>query len=108
MWSGQWYFVLLFLGTLLLAVMGLFSYVFVTRALQHKHEVEVTSLKAPPNDASGSRTGRTMLVQNHRHQVTIDADGNGSTDISQGHYHEINARTVGDRNRRCRRARGGA
>jgi hypothetical protein len=85
------------IGTLLLALMGIFSYVFVTRALDHTHEVDVASLKAPANDTSGARAGRTSLAQNHRHQLTIDADGNGSTDIAQGHYHEITARTVGDK-----------
>lgn len=85
------------IGTLMLVVMGLFSYVFVARVLNHTHEVEIASLKSVPNDSSGSRTGRTSLNQNHRHELTVDADGNGSTDIAQGHYHNITARTVGDK-----------
>ncbi len=85
------------IGTLMLTVMGLFSYVFVARVLNHTHEVEIASLKSVANDSSGSRTGRTSLSQNHRHQLTVDAEGNGSTDIVQGHYHNITARTVGDK-----------
>lgn len=45
------------IGTLMLVVMGLFSYVFVVRVLNHTHEVEIASLKSVPNDSSGSRTG---------------------------------------------------
>src|SRR5436853_155722 len=41
------------IGTLMLAIMGLFSYFFVSRVLNHTHEVEVASLKTPPNDHTG-------------------------------------------------------
>ena len=85
------------IGTLMVGIMGLFSYIFVARVLNHTHELDVASLKTVPNDSSGSRTGRTTLVQNHRHQVTLDAKGNGSTDIAQGHYHDITASTDGDK-----------
>ena len=77
-----------FIGTLLLAVMGLFSYFFVIRVLNHTHDVEVASLKSASGE-SGIRTGRTNLSQNHRHQVTIKPDGESSTDIVQGHWHEV-------------------
>lgn len=85
------------IGTLMLVVMGLCSYVFVARALAHTHEVEIASLKAVPNDSTGSRAGRTTLSQNHRHQVTVDAKGKGATDIAQGHYHTVTARAQGDK-----------
>jgi hypothetical protein len=85
------------IGTLFLGVMGLCSYVFVVRVLSHAHEVEVASLRSNPNDTSGARTGRTSLSQNHRHQVTLDADGTGSTDMVQGHFHEITPQIVGDK-----------
>jgi hypothetical protein len=80
------------IGTLLLAVMGVFSYVFVVRALNHGHEVDAASLAAVANDTSGAQTGRTTLEQNHRHQITINSDGTGTTDIVQGHYHDVTAR----------------
>src|SRR6476661_1529234 len=60
------------IGSILLAVMGVFSYVFVSRVLSHTHEVEVASLKKAPNDTSGAQTGRTSSVLNHRHQVNLD------------------------------------
>jgi hypothetical protein len=85
------------IGTLMLSIMGLFSYVFVARALNHTHEVDVASLKNVPNDSRGSRSGRTTLVLNHRHQLTLDVDGNGATDVVQGHYHNVTAHTQGDK-----------
>ncbi|MEX0677789.1 MAG: ABC transporter permease [Pirellulales bacterium] len=81
------------IGTLLLAIMGLFSYFFVVRVLAHSHEVEIASLDSVPNSPSGKRTGRTTLVQNHRHEVTIGADGKGETNVVHGHWHEIDPRT---------------
>lgn len=80
------------IGTMLLAVMGVFSYVFVVRALDHAHEVDVASLAAVANDSSGTQTGRTTLEQNHRHTITVDADGKATTDIVQGHYHDVTTR----------------
>jgi hypothetical protein len=85
------------IGTLLLAVMGIFSYFFVVRVLSHTHDVEIASLKTVPNESSGRRAGRTTLNQNHRHQVTLEADGQGNTDTVQGHYHDIEARVEGDK-----------
>jgi hypothetical protein len=76
-------------GTVLLALMGVISYVFVMRVLNHTHEVEVASLKEDPGDTTGQRVGRTSSTQNHRHTVTLDADGVGSTDVVQGHWHEV-------------------
>ena len=53
---------------------------------------------------SGARTGRTTLAQNHRHQVTIDADGNGSTEMVQGHWHEVDGASRGRQDHLRRRA----
>ncbi|MEX2113613.1 MAG: ABC transporter permease [Pirellulales bacterium] len=84
------------MGTVLLALMGLISYVFVIRVLNHTHDVEVASLKAAPNDTSGARVGRTAANQNHRHTVTLQSDGTGSTDVVQGHWHEVDEVVDGD------------
>ena len=46
------------IGTLLLVVMGLVSYVFVVRVLDHTHEVEVASLKADPRSSGRSSATR--------------------------------------------------
>lgn len=80
------------LGTGLLAIMGLLMYVFVNTALFHRHEVDpadVVNISSPNADVRALRTGRTSLARHHRHRVTIDADGTGSTDVVQGHWHEV-------------------
>jgi len=84
------------IGTLMLAVMGLFSYFFVVRLLDHQHEVDVASIEEVTGASDGKRTGRTSLEQNHRHKITIDADGRGATDIVQGHWHEVDPVKDGD------------
>jgi hypothetical protein len=84
------------IGTLLLALMGVISYVFVVRVLNHSHDVEVASLKALPNDSSGERVGRTGSTQNHRHSVTLQPDGAGNSDVVQGHWHEVDEVVDGD------------
>ena len=88
-------------GTALLAVMGLFSYVFVVRALNHTHDLSERDLTAvtSASAAPGERAGRTGLARNHRHQVTLDADGRGETEPAQGHWHEVTAEGSGDRMR---------
>ena len=79
------------IGTALLAVMGLCSYVFVVRALDHSH-------RFGPGDASGGeltqdesggriRLGQTTYDQGHRHTVILNADGTAETDVSHGHWH---------------------
>lgn len=85
------------IGTVMLAVMGLASYFFVLRMLDHTHEVDVASIKAAASAGNpGIRTGRTTPSLSHRHQITIDEKGKGSTDIVQGHWHEIDAQGEGD------------
>ena len=53
-------------GTALLAVMGLFSYVFVVRALNHTHDLSLRDL-APSGcrRLAGRTTGRTGTTRNH-------------------------------------------
>ena len=66
--------------TALLVVMALCSYVFVNRSLDHEHRVEENSLT---RDESGGQLlgykGRTSLDAYHRHDVLLDAEGEGST-----------------------------
>jgi hypothetical protein len=85
------------IGTLMLGIMGVFSYFFVVRVLGHSHDVEIASADSVANNSAGQRAGRTTLSQNHRHKVTIDADGRGSTDVVHGHWHEIDPHTAGDK-----------
>ena len=84
-------------GTALLVIMGLFSYVFVVRALNHTHELslrDLTPASASGDSSTGEQSGRTGLTRNHHHQVTIDAEGNGSTDTAQGHWQSARKATA--------------
>ncbi|MDZ4657076.1 MAG: ABC transporter permease [Bythopirellula sp.] len=84
-------------GTILLAIMGVSSYVFVNRSLDHTHEVDINSLKKV-QDAAGEyigQDGRTSLDANHRHEVELNTDGEGKAESNYGHYHQIVKR--GDR-----------
>ncbi|HEY4233647.1 MAG TPA: ABC transporter permease [Lacipirellulaceae bacterium] len=78
-------------GTLLLIIMAVCGYVFVDRSLDHTHEVEMDRLENVV-DAGGKvigKKGRTTLDAYHRHDVELDAEGNGKALSSFGHWHEI-------------------
>lgn len=74
------------IGTMVLVVMGLLSYVFVVRGLHHEHEVVSTS-------ADGT-SGETSLVNLHRHTFTLNESGRGTTNETKGHRHIVEK--VGD------------
>lgn len=84
------------IGTLMLTVMGISSWVFVVKSLSHEHIVEVDEdLKNQlDNSSTKSRsatpiTGNTSLAGHHRHEFTIGSDGTGNTDIKMGHWHPV-------------------
>lgn len=72
-------------GTMMLVPMGLLSYLFVTRGLDHTH----TIAEAVVED-DGSYRGTTTMDRNHRHTFTI-APGvdRGLTDRVAGHEHLV-------------------
>ena len=85
-------------GTVLLTVMGVISYVFVLRGLSHTHEIAPSKIATTGDSQVGVPTsGRTEISQNHHHDFQLDAQGRGRTDIAQGHWHEIQATRDGDR-----------
>ncbi|MCA9230319.1 MAG: ABC transporter permease [Planctomycetales bacterium] len=83
-------------GTALLAVMALCSYVFVNRSLDHSHQVEEQSLR---HDSLGGEVlgyqGRTTLDASHRHDVQLNNENNGQALGNHGHSHSITARGDG-------------
>jgi hypothetical protein len=81
-------------GTLILAAMGLLSYVWVVRAIGHSHRVEISDIERDP--ATGTIRGRTTLDQGHRHEFVIDDAGVGQTMAIKGHFHSINVQGSGD------------
>jgi ABC-type transport system involved in multi-copper enzyme maturation permease subunit len=84
-------------GTILLSIMGVCSYVFVIRSLDHTHEIDVSSLKNV-SSADGEvigQDGRTSRDSYHRHEVELNTDGEGRTKANYGHWHYVVKR--GDR-----------
>jgi len=75
------------IGTFVLSIMGLLSYIFVVRGLDHDHEV--VSL-----DPTG-RSGETSFDTRHRHTFTLNAEGRGTTNEVKGHRHIVTK--VGDK-----------
>ncbi|TWU25828.1 ABC transporter permease [Bythopirellula polymerisocia] len=78
-------------GTILLAIMGVCSYVFVNRSLDHTHGIDEVSLKNV-TDADGAnigKDGRTTLENYHRHDVELDTNGDGFALGNFGHTHKI-------------------
>jgi ABC-type transport system involved in multi-copper enzyme maturation permease subunit len=78
------------IGTILIALMWVTSYVFVVRGLRHFHRVDVaTSEPIDRADPSKGTRGRVTLNSYHRHQFTLDGQGQGRTDTQQDHWHEV-------------------
>jgi ABC-type transport system involved in multi-copper enzyme maturation permease subunit len=75
------------IGTLILGIMGLLSYIFVVRGLDHDHGVESI-------DPSG-RSGETSFDNRHRHTYTLNSEGRGTTNEVKGHRHIVTK--VGDK-----------
>ena len=65
------------IGTLMLATMGIFSYVFVVRGLEHAHTSE--ELQDVEAEIRGElvtvKEGETSLDNRHRHEVQVTQDG---------------------------------
>ncbi len=64
--------------TVLVAIMGLCSYVFVVRSLAHTHEIraeEINEAALDPNNLKPGRIGLTEIAQNHQHDIILNSDG---------------------------------
>lgn len=70
------------IGTLVLGLMGLISYLFVVRGLAHSHEIDLAALKAIEPDSTDTPSGKrasvnayyevsTSTASNHNHRVEI-------------------------------------
>jgi ABC-type transport system involved in multi-copper enzyme maturation permease subunit len=77
-------------ATALLVVMGVCSYVFVVRSLDHTHRVDGDSLgDIVENGKVIGREGTTSKDADHHHDVEIYEDGTGGTSMVNGHTHTI-------------------
>lgn len=74
-------------GTLLLVIMGIISYSFVTRGIVHYHDMEPM--------AANARKGTSTYDARHSHSVTFFEDGSGETDEVKSHKHLVTVREVG-------------
>jgi hypothetical protein len=68
-------------GTMILVLLGIMSYLFVVRGLNHKHEAESIS--------SDGTTGVTTYQQFHSHKFTLNESGEGITNEVKGHQHTV-------------------
>lgn len=78
-------------GTAMLLIMGLVSYIFVWRGMAHTHELKAESF-AEKTDATGKKEGETTRDVHHRHRVIMDKNGNienGETLESDHHFHRV-------------------
>ena len=93
------------IGTVLLIVMGILSYLFVVQGLKHSHQVygpradDSVAAVIPGEDdpaESGSWQGKTSSAHDHRHSVTIDASGETWVESEHGHTHKLTVTGSGD------------
>lgn len=84
------------IGTVLLAVMCVFSYGFVRRGLSHQHTVLAEDVEKIADEEGGGWKGETIIPETalrretlHRHQFTVAANGVGRTDTKKDHYHVV-------------------
>lgn len=70
-------------GTVMLLVMGVVSYFFVTRSLRHTHEIPPESIKR------SGEIGMTTIEQNHQHEFQLVPGGDNWTEFRHGHRHQI-------------------
>lgn len=85
------------IGTLMLALMGSFSYVFVVRGLEHTHAAE--SLQDVEAEVRGElvtvKEGETSIDNRHRHEVQVTQDG---VVVTANHDHSHFGEVTGDGN----------
>ncbi|HEV7282886.1 MAG TPA: ABC transporter permease [Pirellulaceae bacterium] len=76
---------------LMLAAMCVISYVFVVRGMAHDHTVAVADLTEErlPNSDVYLYRGVTTRANGHLHPFTVNQQGQGETEIENGHYHRI-------------------
>ncbi len=75
------------IGTMILVLMCLFSYVFVVRGLKHSHQNDVAAFQLQ-EDQKGW-VGRTTFDAHHRHEFRVDGEGPAETDAVMGHFHSV-------------------
>ncbi len=103
------------IGTVILGLMGVCSYLFVTSGLQHTHLLtesdDLTPLSVTAKEETGAdskpetnaRTvtfrGETRLTAGHKHPVTVFSDGMVVVEPVNGHTHAVTTKKVEEQTR---------
>ncbi len=79
------------IGTAQLLLLGLISYLFVIRSLNHSHTIQDADLQrlASITHDGAARQGKSSREQGHTHLVTEYSDGTLGTDEIHGHWHPV-------------------
>ena len=78
-------------GTMLLAIMGVGSWVFVNGSLAHTHTSDLDSMKSIRGDDGKSQgsEGLTSFDAYHKHELLLGPDGSGDALAANGHTHAV-------------------
>lgn len=81
-------------GTVLLVVMGLISYVFVVRGLVHTHDLLPAKLTpiasaAGVDDKDVPLEGKSEISLGHLHEASISSKGTGRLEMTKDHWHSV-------------------
>lgn len=79
-------------GTALLILMSICSYIFVYRGIMHEHGIDTASIAEDP--ATGGWTGRTTREGRHRHEFRVAPSGEGQSFSILGHFHRVTRKAV--------------
>ncbi len=79
------------IGTAQLLLLGLISYLFIVRSLNHTHTIRDNDLSRMATAAhdGAQRQGKSSREQGHTHVVTEYSDGTLGTDEIHGHWHPV-------------------
>ena len=89
----------IFVGTILLGGIGLISYGFTVRSLNHTHQLTADMLHAEslPGNRGTLLRGTTSRSHGHEHEVTIDPSGEATVETQKDHTHDLYVSGSGDK-----------
>lgn len=76
-------------NTVLLVLMCGISYIFVVRGMSHRHVIDPADMVASGSGADAVEEGNTSLDAYHRHDIKLDASGEGITEHVMDHHHFV-------------------
>ena len=83
------------IGTGLLVLMGVVSYIFVVQGLSHSHAISEEDLTLVAQSSQDGKFwikgGKTSPANDHRHGAYVDSTGNMRTAVERGHWHKMSA-----------------